>query len=254
MLLRKGDHSVWATSEGGSILSWQWREHNILGPARFVRVDGELKLRGETHWCYPNFGSVPEGANFNYPKHGHLRNVVLDIERLYDDSAQFYLPSNRTGNSTEVRVDLGVHNWGVSTWLSAINRGDERVPMLVGSHPYFVVPEDGLEVWVNGKLEAEVVRLGAGLLQSAGVFSKARILPRFGGRVAVNLKGLGEVHLGLHDHCSHIVIWSDCRAEYICVEPVFGEPGEFGTEEGNWLSKNESTFCQVDFNFKPRSV
>ncbi len=255
MWLKNGNHTVIATPMGGSILSWQWREHQILGPAGIVRAGDELKPRGETHWCLPNFGSVrPETGYADFPKHGLLRETtleVMDIVTSGSSSVRFEERGEMLGWSgwsavQAIGVQVAVKDDGINATLRVEGeKRSERIPILPGLHPYFAVPAQGLAAEMNGKLIA-FVKSGA----TEGVGKEARMLERTG-EVVVALDGVGHVHLDLPDDCTHIVLWSDKPAEYVCVEPVFGTPGTYGTPEGRWLEPGKAIRCSVGFRFEP---
>src|SRR3989344_3814227 len=153
MWLTGGSNRVLVSPQGGSVLLWQHRERFILGPARTVKVGGELKLRGETHWCYPNFGSV--GAEkYQLPKHGWLRDTVLATRAHGTVHAHF---ARLPGFDLPVEVITSIdQDDTLRASLSVTNRGEERVPILPALHPYFATPEDGLVVVGSDRPECYV--------------------------------------------------------------------------------------------------
>lgn len=247
MWLRKGDHSVLVSPVGGSILQWQYREKTILGPTGISRIDGDLKKRGETHWCFPNFGSVPEKSTLKFQKHGFLRDTLLNTNRLLNDSVRFEKEEALSEINTSLIIDVLVDEHGVRSSLCALNKGEYKVPLLPALHPYFKTPKDGLSIIIGGSVVAQVLPEAS----SGDVSLMPRILERNGRRVYIKLHGIGQVNMQLRNHCTHIVIWSDNPTQYVCVEPIYGEPGSFGIDEGVWLLPYEQTFCDVNFVFKP---
>jgi len=243
MWLTGGSNRVLVSPQGGSVLLWQHRERFILGPARTVKVGGELKLRGETHWCYPNFGSV--GAEkYQLPKHGWLRDTVLATRAHGTVHAHF---ARLPGFDLPVEVITSIdQDDTLRASLSVTNRGEERVPILPALHPYFATPEDGLAVVVGVGMVARVYP-GQEPWQ---VSDRARVLERTGD-VHVILYGVGIVDLSLPDNCTHVVVWSDRPECYVCVEPVFGKPGTFGDPDGRWLEQDETAECDAVFHFTP---
>lgn len=237
MNLRSGDHSVLVSPQGGSILQWQYDEHFILGPTRDVLVAGKLKKRGETHWCYPNFGSVWPKGNNDYRQHGYLRDTVMELEegRLSESHARFKLVGPEV-----LTVGLNVDDRGVQTYLSAVNKKKQITPVLPALHPYFAVPPDGMTIFI-----------GSQPLRETDAQAKSQTFQR--GRhdeLSVHLHGIGIVTMEVSPHCTHVVFWSDDNTKYVCVEPIFGEPGTFGTERGLRLEYNEQAYAVVNFNFK----
>ncbi len=232
--------------KGGSVLQWQWREHFILGPARKVLVGGEMKERGETHWCYPNFGPIREPKYAStFPQHGLLRSTVLETLSHNGMHARFYAPSPAWGQglsiSTFVLTGLSA---SVQMGLSVTNNSKQRLPVLPALHPYFQTPKEGLRVVVGGVCVAEILK---GL--SRGISSPAWAIKRTGD-IFVELCGIGVVELRPSQDCTHIVIWSDAPDEYVCVEPVFGTPMSYGTPGGRWLrpGRTINSWCAFDLS------
>ncbi len=251
MWLQNGKHRVLTTPQGGSILQWQYGQDFILGPARTVDIDGNLKVRGEAHWCYPNFGAIdPEAGWHQFPQHGFFRNAVLDVVASSEGMVRFSRPSAmadqvREGSLIDLSAMAVLTPGGVTAALEVRNLGDARIPILPAFHPYFAVPAAGLVVSMDGRPVAKSIRGGA-----QGVGSKAIVLPRTGA-VVVDLIDVGIVELGLDDDCTHIVIWSDRPSAYVCVEPAFGTPRTYGTAAGPWLEPGGISICKVNFGFTP---
>ena len=245
MQLKNGDHAVLVSPQGGSILQWQWREHFILGPTRTVRVGDQLKKRGITHWCWPNFGTIKEPKYVNtYPQHGFLWDTVLDIASRSGISAEFKKPL--IGPIVKISVDADT----VTAFLIHKNDSGERMPVLPALHPYFAVPKAGLSINVN-----DVLYESRKIPSNAHPADNMRIaIPQeFRKNPAhVDLHGIGRVYLFTTENCSHVVIWSDKSSEYVCVEPIFGgAPGSYGTENGAWLEPGETFKCAVGFHLEP---
>jgi hypothetical protein len=237
MWLRDGDFSAIVSAQGGSVLQWLYRERFILGPARMVRADnGELKARGETHWCFPNFGSIKPEAGYEGPKHGFIRNTLMTAQKRNAATALFLDPATQT----EACLRLSDN----ALCAGIFYRATERMPILPAFHPYFAVPPDGLVVSMGGK---PLVSVHEG--HPEGVSNKALVLERTG-EVKVELYGLGKVDIDLTDEWSHIVLWSDKPSEYICIEPVAGVPGSYGAKEGRWLEPNQQFASVVIMRFK----
>ncbi len=246
MWLVNGIHRVLTSPQGGSILQWEFGPQMILGPSRIVQVGDVLKLRGETHWCFPNFGKASEGP-YTQPQHGYLRDWVLSDKSHSPTWANFAsVPPSAGGPALQVDTSVQVYPNGFSAGLKVSNGEKERVPILPALHPYFAVPKQGLIVTVGGETVAEV---GLGIV--SGVSKDSQTIERSGRLVAVQLHGIGEVHLNLPDHCSHVVIWSDEPTQYVCVEPIFGKPKTYGTAEGRWIEPGQEIICDVYFDLRP---
>ena len=229
MWLKNGDHIVYVLQNGGSVGSWVHKKHSILGPIRMVRVDGQLKKRGETHWCYPNFGTDRSGT---------LRGSKLRVERYSDRSVEFITPSLPT-------VEITVDEVGVGVALHIVNNGEQKMPILPAIHPYFSVPsKEGFSLITDRGFIAGFDLLSREKPLDGAVFEREYIK-------GIHLHGVGKVFIRPSCNCSHIVVWSDKPTDYVCIEPVFGKPGTYGKEGGRWLQPGEREDCRVFFRFIP---
>lgn len=245
MMLRKGDHSVIVSPQGGSILQWQYKDKFILGPTRIVEVGGVLKKRGETHWCYPNFGSVkPEIVpEFQQPQHGHLRTTKFKYEMGDDETSAFFYHCDDV-----IATRVEVSELGISATLEVANSRPKHFPVLPALHPYFAVPKNGLNVMIVG---------GDKTISNKDVLgndhSTEERTQSCDGQIVVELNGIGRVIMYIveaHDDQS-VVVWSDSSAEYVCVEPVFGEPGTYATSKCDWIPPGASRKYEIQFRFLP---
>lgn len=249
MRIRNGRSTAILSPQGGSILSWQWRDELILGPSRVVMVGDVMKDRGETHWCYPNYGSVPEGVLRNNEKHGYLRSTLLDPVFFGQSSSRFKLSRQTSGDFSEVTVDVSLKDAVLKNTLTVKNHGAERLPLLVANHPYFAVSHKGLQVMMGGQKIGQV-NMGFGTHSALNISAEARVYQRTDNPV-VCIAGVGDVHIMASENCTHFVVWSDSPREYVCVEPIFGKPKTYGTEEGVGLDPRETFEASVEYIFEP---
>ena len=244
MWLKNGDHSALVSPQGGSILQWQYKEHMILGPTRMVRVGEELKARGESHWCYPNFGTPPPEW-FILGKHGPFRKNLLTPR--FDETSQIasFYNGGLIGIKSKVSYNLGLD--GLEARLSVQQGRSDRFPILPAFHPYFAVPASGetLRIQMGGE-----DLCWATSRNSRGVSSEARVIERNDKLVEVLLTSICRVTIEPSDDCTHIVIWSDKPWSYVCVEPIFGKPGTFGKPEGRWIEPGDRIECGVRLDFE----
>lgn len=251
MWLKNGDHSALVSPQGGSILQWQYKEHMILGPTRMVRVDDELKARGESHWCYPNFGTAPPEWQAVCPKHGPFRKILLEphLGETFQFAHFTHVPKH---GHAGMRVDYNVGTEGLIAKLTVDHLGPlaKRVPILPAFHPYFAVPQVplmGLTVRIGDKELCFASSKGV----CSGVSKEARVHERGDNLVEVTIDAVTTVTLEPSDDCTHIVVWSDNPRSYVCVEPIFGMPGTFGKPEGRYIDPGERIECTVRLDFGP---
>lgn len=268
MLLEGRNHSVLVSPKGGSALRWQWREHDIFWPMGMAQVGNTLKERGGAFWCFPNFGPVAPDSKWPQPQHGFLRREVLGVISCSDESARFTSPlrlqSERDTGGLRVReVGVVVDPEGFRASLCMKNVGPERIPILPAIHPYFKVPPDGFSLKINQwcmgwspNQPTEEKNMPSPTLSKERLknrMAEGVVIPlSFRLPIEVHLHGIGCVELWPSRFCSHVVVWSDNLPKYICVEPVFGEPGTYGdSDRGKWLEPGAEETCEVNFRFRP---
>ncbi len=108
-------------------------------------------------------------------------------------------------------------------------------------------PSGLIRVRMNGQVIAVDQRFNT----DPGTFtSEAKTIERTGA-VTVEIAGLGQVEMDLPDACTHLVLWSDQPDKYACVEPVFGMPGTFRSDEKNGLWPNVPSLLEIGMRFVP---
>ncbi len=246
---RGSDYTAIVSNQGGSILQWQYKDHMILGPTRVVEANGSLKRRGETHWCYPNFGTPPDHKR-HVGKHGWLRDREMGVKFRQTDDKNSALYETLSQHGAMIRAGATILESRLTMTLGVeVDVGHESdLPVLPALHPYFAVPHRGLYVYVGGAVVAST-NTGCGFSVPGG----SLVLKREGREVSVELRDVGMVHLDFlnRNACTHIVIWSDNPSQYVCVEPIFGTPGTFADEKGQWLKPGTDDSWGVGFLFEP---
>jgi glucose-6-phosphate 1-epimerase len=243
MLMTSGDYSLQVDAQGGTILSWQCRNNFILGPARMELINGALKQRGFSHWCAPNFGKSTGSTVWGaLSQHGFLRNAILvgKAERLEGE----FSSDEHPGVSCRIAVHSAVADSVLEIGLLIRNTSaGSALPILPGFHPYFAVPDNGIDVRMGG--DRVPVDLGRDAVAT-------RILRR-ADPIEISLNGIGTVTMTPSANCEYVVVWSDKPSAYLCVEPVFdGTPGTFGTSEhSRVLLPGESAESKVSMDFRP---
>lgn len=232
-------YTALVSPQGGSILQWQYQDQFILGPPEVVKKEGELKLRGVTHPCYPNFGKPPE-HKLHPGRHGWLRDRLMRVKPA----------ENEDGDRADFEYEGGFAEKLITSWTQVDNGGlstgievemNERTPVLYGLHPYFAKPAGGITVDV-GEESFYTGSLTTGESQIIAI--KRRV-------IYVHLAGVGRVQMNLTPNFTHLVLWSDCLYQYLCVEPVCGEPGSYAMEHGVYIEAGAKFHAEVGFQFTP---
>jgi len=114
------------------------------------KVGDDFKLRGMTHWCYPNFGKA-EGL----PQHGFLRESLMEARRPSDEFAEFrksFAAIDGFPWESRVLIENGIycgdseHYDHLTSSMTITNTSYRReyktlgdMPILPALHPYFCV-------------------------------------------------------------------------------------------------------------------
>lgn len=253
MRLQNRNFTAFLSPQGGSILSFYYRGIPLLGPARPVVVGGETRQRGENHWCAPQWGPGNAEAGWPGQRHGTLRDNVIDVISKSDTEATFRFPGavEKIGDIVP-RVDVALTQEGIATKLTLRNArplilGSEegKIPILPAFHPYFAVPMGkSVEAFIDSN---RALFTDTDDMLSWHSFSKeTQILPT---RKSVEVRIGGIGHMLVESTASHVALWSDSPREYVCVEPIFGTPGTYGTPEGLWLGPEEEMSFEVEIKF-----
>lgn len=253
MFIKSGDHFVSLSCQGGSILQWQWKQHIILGPTRMERIGEMLKLRGESHWCYPNHGNGPGYPPFEpWPQHGFLRNSVITLRKLSENCADFkekFYGDYPFSWDNQIEILTSIYRGcsepdSLFADLEITNTTDPLhdnggMPILPALHPYFN-SEGGALVEIGKKL----IPAYDGVLGPIVVKREDPIVIKL---------FFGLITMKVSDNCEWLVLWSDKPASYVCVEPVFcGKPGTFcGQDHKTYLPASKTEKCIVQFFFEP---
>lgn len=224
---------------GGTITEWKYRGWDIFFPQQEIIINGEKKLRGGMHPCFPNFGTVDE--KFGLPQHGTLR--TLHADRMGNTAVHFdKVPMGSSGGFAEVNVSVYPLTHGFTYGLRAVLVGDgEDLFINPGLHPYFATPRGFAEV-LHPQAVVEKVPYGP-KISPIELFS-----PR------AYIAGLGRVMMTpgqtLRGPSARIVLWRD-DPRYVCIEPISATSREFNTPSGVALSSWQylDVTCTFDFDF-----
>ena len=169
------------------------------------------KIRGGSHVCLPAFGPDASGE---LPQHGYGRDVEWDIvtasdgrtvqcEYTQQEGSYAGLQSRIIYQLTE-RTDGAVLN----TKLFLFNHSESDMPVSPGFHPYFVVnPRD---ITLN---DEQISLTDLEPFQDYGIHESMK-LQTFGRTITISSPNL-----------QHFIVWSDSRADYLCIEPTLAGSG-----------------------------
>ena len=264
MILKDKNQKLIACCNG--VKGWEIGREKIFLP---FQKNQKGKVRGLSHTCFP-FGKIETEPYSEMPKHGYLRQVSCSSETSgAGESVQTidFFPGNKS-----LRADmfenfpwqyLVVYRYkllekGFQFSCSITNKGKiaytlpeirEPMPLSFGWHPYFRLPIS--QAILQAKEDSFVKELdnyrGTDRLPC---FSNIELATSNSGTLKMSLSGFDSDY-------SWIYLWSEepkgLTDDFVCVEPVYGDPETFGTEKGQFLDFGQTKEFAVKLTFEPLS-
>ncbi len=175
-------------------------------PILFERTEIDGKRRGGAHVCLPYFGADAAGV---LPQHGFGRDVEWEIEVLSDrEISCFYEEMDGefpTGFRARMLYSLDQEGNSFHTALLVMNTFRRKGPFAVspGFHPYFAV--DPKDVRFNG----QKIDLAD--------FEPYKDFPDM---MEMTIESGGRTITVWSQNLLHMVVWTDMKGDYLCVEPT----------------------------------
>ncbi len=174
-------------------------------PVLFPRTLIGNKNRGGSHICFPYFG--PDAADVR-PQHGFGRTVTWRSEvsvdgRIVTCAYDEVNDERFQGLSTKVKYEINEAGDTFTTTLNVINNGSQSSTVTPGFHPYFMI--DATDVVLNGK------RI------NVADFDPFQSFPD---TTSIVLETAGRTVTVLSENLTHMVVWTDAKGEYLCIEPT----------------------------------
>ncbi|NCU38234.1 hypothetical protein EOL96_04240 [Candidatus Saccharibacteria bacterium] len=177
------------------------RGNPIFLSKQIVIIDGNPKLRGGCHPCWPNFGP---GGESGLSQHGVARTSEWKL-KAEGDTDVLTLDGSVAPGYEGVHVDVAYaydDNSFVST-MATYNDSDHEVRVAPAFHPYFDAPA-GAEITLDG---API---------NLAEYHEARSIEGAEHSLTINGRELKLTSEG----CSEWIVWSDESAGFVCVEPT----------------------------------
>ncbi len=267
--------SIGVDSIGGNITSFQVDGDHIFFPQQALKENNELKIRGGSHICFPNFGSQKNPQDFKVQKHGFLRERPVQISygsSMYaayvkdnfcridgmdtDESYKFILSHYEYNANERDFPKFFPFSFSLDSTLFFLEKGFAQVikishsgnkdvarksiPINPAFHPYINTRMS--RVAIDG-LEKE--RIGFWNDSSVDGLSYPMASPITIIREKMDRKikmQFGGLFAEVPD--ARIVLWRNYNnSPYFCIEPVAGNSHKFGTEYGHFLRPDQDSVC-----------
>lgn len=208
-------------------------------PVLYERTEIDGKRRGGAHVCLPYFG--PDAAG-KLPQHGYGRDVEWDVTKSSDNEISCSLfqtneDGAHVGLTANILYLLSPERNELYTGIVISNpfRRSEPQSVTPGFHPYFVVnPSD---VRLNGKKIH---------LADYEPFKEFPDTPE------VILESGGRTITVSSSNLQHMIVWTDAKGEYLCVEPTLMGNAFDSTKPGENIldPNNDDHMVQYGYTIK----
>lgn len=271
MIHTYGKVSLGIDSVGGNITSFQVDGEHIFLPQQIIKENGQLKVRGGSHMCFPNFGPLKPGFDYELPQHGFARDTrgkirsstiePGDVEKYYNvktNGATPYVQYHFKYRGPEIENDFPYPFKLVSNYIFLENgflqqviivrrkRNHDEIPIGLGLHPYFYTESKLLRITFETE-PSEHLYIGP---QDNRVLATpyyplcCNKNPNKDVTLSYKGKSVGIKYGGMFETCrtSQLKIWRhNYQSPYICIEPIVCEPGDFGEMGSPHLLPNENS-------------
>ncbi len=278
MVYTHGLVSLSIDSIGANITSFQYDGNHIFFPQQAVKEAGELKCRGGSHICFPNFGTN-SALKLKLPQHGIIRNNTFsNFKERKVSKAQFiekfgaiplltgkeifesisydfvYIPDINDNiiefpfafrmNSTVYFLENGfIQNVKIAhpNIIDYPNLPKKDIPIGLGFHPYFNFPHEHTVTNIWNKDNDYFV------IERSKILKDIEEKMPNDHKIALTVKDGGHVEVqfgGLFTESeqSKIVLWKPEEVSpFICVEPIVADNKLFNTEKGVYLTSDQDS-------------
>ena len=241
----------------------------FLDPATLA--DRTKNVRGGVPVLFPIAGKLPDGRYewadqvYALPQHGFGRNKAWRIASQTDDargpSLRLALASDDSTRAVfpfdfEAGVTVTLAEGTLTVALDATNRGEGEMPVHLGFHPYFVVPDAAKK---DAHLETKATR---GFDNKTQKDVKVTAIDFTGDELDLHLadhgaagtrltRGAGrrDLRLSWSPDVKRVVLWTLKGKDFICVEPWTGPGGALANNDRSliWLApgQNARLFMEI---------
>jgi len=241
---------------GGIITSIKFQGREILYLDPVTLQDPNVNVKGGIPILFPNAGPLENSQYPNLKQHGFARNSShWRLERM-NRGFQETLVSDIDTNAVfphDFRFSLigsFEENGSFSINGEVENTGENNLPLSMGLHPYFKVPqgkkgeikfnfeggksvEEQVELWANGQAIS---------IDNPGVNNP-------NATIEVIIPSLGTLIIDLSPEYKKIWIWSMVGKDFICIEPIMRDAGGLIENPEN-IPPKKTLHTRVNFKLK----
>ncbi|MCP3101176.1 aldose epimerase [Myxococcus sp. K15C18031901] len=237
-------------SRGALVTSFQVGDEDLLYLDAATVADPAKNVRGGIPVLFPIAGPLPgdtyvaQRESYTLPQHGFARRMAWAVRQAEDSLLVLGLKSRPETLRVfpfefDAQLTFSLAGRRLTVAFDLQNPGFRPVPVHLGFHPYFRVPDaakaeskvetDATHAWDNvAKHEVPVTRLD---LTEAEVDLHLRDHSRPGTLLARG-PGLRPIKLSWSPEFRTMVVWTLRGKDFVCVEPWTAAAGALATGEG----------------------
>ncbi|ATB28593.1 aldose epimerase [Melittangium boletus] len=251
VLITDGDSVAEIVPERGALVSrFDVGGEPLLFMDASTLADPGKNVRGGIPVLFPSPGVIPggkypvEGSDYPMRRHGFARDLAWEVRTRERSRVILTLgPSEQTLREFpwrfEARLTVTIEREALRLTFAAENRDSRPMPLHLGYHPYFHVPQankaatrvdaQATRAWDN-RTQAAVPYTG---LDLTGPEVDMHLLdPSRPGTTLTRGPGLRPVQLSWSPSFKTIVVWTLSGRDFVCVEPWTAPSGALRTGEG----------------------
>ena len=215
--------------------------------------DPEQSDRGGAPELYPFAGPpTKEGPFSELSQHGFARDLSWTIEKNEEGEFVEVLKSNDETREMypydfELRLRSKMDEDGAITLTQEVeNKSEKEMPISMGLHPYFNVPE-GKKEEIKFDFEGgnEIENALQDWLKNPDKKNEKDFLRRIDNpkeEIKINIPGIGTIKMDISEEYEKIWIWTERDKNFICIEPVMRDNKDGKIVDGPKMIKKDKTF------------
>lgn len=249
--------------KGGLIKSMKIEKGGETGDKKVVELfyfdeerfnDLNKSDRGGAPVLFPMAGPKTEEGPFSkLNQHGFARDLPWEI--LKNENGKFVEILKSNDETTEdypynfeLRMKSEINEGGDITLTQEVeNTGTKEMPVSMGLHPYFNVPEEDKENikfnFSGGKdLEEKIQKWLVLDKQDKDYGAFMERIDNPGEEIEMNIPGIGTIKMDISKEYEKVWIWTERGSKFICIEPVMRDNDNGEIVGGPEMVKGGETF------------
>ncbi len=199
--------------------------------------DDEKSIRWGIPFLFPQAGSLTEDEQkqlgYTMPQHGTARKSVWQKSDETENSLSFEFDSNsqtydiKIPYNFRVEVKYSLDEKWISIDYTFENRNEKPFAISPGIHPYFRIPQgDKNALQWQKEFEKQIIEESDIWQQNGTTFLDTKAIEKFN----FTIPDVGTLEVGFDENTKNLWIWSMKYKDFVCVEPVTGNPGNIVRE------------------------